>query len=179
MGLKALAAAALRCPTVADNTGMVSDNRGTVRRSELRTIAAQVQTKPPISSMEARRRAGLWSHEEWRGHFDERAGIAEFDGGVSRAQAEANAFESCISEWLFQNPPAPHGRDSCAFCGDAMTNRNATPCLTRDGHVWMHRDCHPDWMKRRRLEAVTALAALGLTLEGTATASLDNIGVEP
>jgi hypothetical protein len=59
MGLKALAAAALRCPTVSENTGMVSDNRGTVRRSELRTIAAQVQTKPPISSMEARRRPSV------------------------------------------------------------------------------------------------------------------------
>ena len=120
-----------------------------------------------------------WSATDWRAFFDERAGIAEFDDGLSRTDAEASAYESCISEWLFQNPPTPHGRDSCALCGDAMTNRNATPCLTHDGHVWMHSNCHPDWMKRRRLEAVTALAALGLALEDTATASPDTIGVEP
>jgi hypothetical protein len=164
MGLKALAAAALRCPTVSNEAGTGSDSRGTGRRGELRAIAAQVQTKPPVRSKEARQRAGSWSLEEWRGHFDERAGIAEFDGERSRAQAEVCAFKSCISEWLFQNPPEPHSRGSCALCDQAMTTRSATPYLARDGHVWMHADCHPDWMKRRREAAITELTALGLKL---------------
>ena len=30
-----------------------------------------------------------WSGEDWRAFFDERAGIAEFDGGLPREQAEA------------------------------------------------------------------------------------------
>jgi hypothetical protein len=33
-----------------------------------------------------------WSAEDWQAFFDERAGIAEFDGGLSRPQAEAHAF---------------------------------------------------------------------------------------
>ena len=30
-----------------------------------------------------------WSAEDWQVYFDERAGIAEFDGGLPRAEAEA------------------------------------------------------------------------------------------
>jgi hypothetical protein len=33
-----------------------------------------------------------WSAEDWQAFFDKRAGIAEFDGGLPRAQAEAQAF---------------------------------------------------------------------------------------
>ena len=38
-----------------------------------------------------------WSSEDWQLFFDERAGIAEFDGRLSRAAAEASAFAA--SEW--------------------------------------------------------------------------------
>ena len=41
-----------------------------------------------------------WSAEDWQVYFDERAGIAEFDGGLPRAEAEARAFECCVVEWL-------------------------------------------------------------------------------
>lgn len=45
-----------------------------------------------------------WSPEDWLVHFDERAGIAEFDGGLSRAQAEVFAGTCCTQEWLSRNP---------------------------------------------------------------------------
>src|SRR5262245_29853834 len=45
-----------------------------------------------------------WSAEDWHVFFDERAGIAEFDGGLSRAEAEAQALACCIAEWLNRNP---------------------------------------------------------------------------
>ncbi len=45
-----------------------------------------------------------WSGEDWREFFDERAGIAEFDGGLPRDQAEARAFSCCVGEWLHRNP---------------------------------------------------------------------------
>ena len=32
-----------------------------------------------------------WSAEDWQAYFDERAGVAEFAGGLSRAEAEAHA----------------------------------------------------------------------------------------
>ena len=34
-----------------------------------------------------------WTAEDWRALYDERAGIAEFDGGLSRRDAQAQAFE--------------------------------------------------------------------------------------
>jgi hypothetical protein len=45
-----------------------------------------------------------WSGEDWLAFFDERAGIAEFDGGLSRDVAESQAFECCVVEWLNRNP---------------------------------------------------------------------------
>jgi hypothetical protein len=57
-----------------------------------------------------------WSDEDWRAFFDERAGIAEFDGGLSRAEAEAQAFACSVDEWLNHHPvPSPPGR--CLACG--------------------------------------------------------------
>jgi hypothetical protein len=57
-----------------------------------------------------------WSAEDWQIFFDERAGIVEFDGGLPRAEAEAQAFACCVVEWLNHNPErSPAGR--CLDCG--------------------------------------------------------------
>ena len=57
-----------------------------------------------------------WSPQDWRVFFDERAGIAESDGGLSRAEAEASAYAHCLAEWLNRNPMrSPSGR--CFGCG--------------------------------------------------------------
>src|SRR4051794_21961264 len=45
-----------------------------------------------------------WSSEDWQAFFDERAGIAEFDGGLPSMQAEVQAFNCCVAEWLNHNP---------------------------------------------------------------------------
>lgn len=34
-----------------------------------------------------------WGEEDWKALYDERAGIVEFDGGLTRAEAEARARE--------------------------------------------------------------------------------------
>src|SRR6266446_6925415 len=58
-----------------------------------------------------------WSAENWHVFFDERAGIAKFDGGLPRSDAEAQAFACCIVEWLNRNSAhSPPGR--CLGCGD-------------------------------------------------------------
>jgi hypothetical protein len=54
--------------------------------------------KPDIVALLRPGRDG-WSAEDWRTIFDERAGIAEFDGGLTRPEAEARAFECCVVEW--------------------------------------------------------------------------------
>src|SRR5262249_44224326 len=56
-------------------------------------------------------RPGRDGAEDWQVFFDERAGIIEFDGGLSHAEAEAKAFDCCVVEWLNRNPaPSPPGR---------------------------------------------------------------------
>jgi hypothetical protein len=110
-------------------------------------------------------RAVEWDTEDWQAYFDERAGIAEHDGGLVRADAEQRAFECCKMEWLWQNPPPASGPERCAHCGEPIgePGRDGLPFLTGDGgHTWLHSDCHGDWTAQRRAEAVEALAILGL-----------------
>lgn len=41
----------------------------------------------------------IWDAEDWLAFYEERAAIAEFDGGLSRADAEALAYKACVQEW--------------------------------------------------------------------------------
>ncbi len=110
-------------------------------------------------------RKAAWTSEDWPTLFHERAGIAEHDGGLARADAERQAFECCVSEWLWRNPPSASGPERCAYCGEPIgePGHDGLPFLTGDGgHVWLHSGCHGDWTARRRAEAVAALAILGL-----------------
>jgi hypothetical protein len=103
-----------------------------------------------------------WSGEDWLAFFDERVGIAEFDGGLPRAQAEMRAFDCCVVEWLNRNPArSPPGR--CLGCGGSEhTHDKLLPFGTEQtGHAWLHSRCWPAWHASRKAEAV---AALSLTL---------------
>jgi hypothetical protein len=102
-----------------------------------------------------------WSAYDWQVFFDERAGIAEFDGGLPRAEAEARAFECCVAEWLNRNPtPSVPGR--CLACGDG--EQPGQPLLPR-GHAWLHRGCWPAWCRAREVEAHVGLASVGISAE--------------
>ena len=57
-----------------------------------------------------------WSADDWQVYFDERAGIAEFDGGFPRPKAEAQAFACCVSEWMNRHP-ATLSPKRCLACG--------------------------------------------------------------
>jgi hypothetical protein len=111
-----------------------------------------------------RRGSDSWSAEDWLEFYEERCGIAEFDAGLPRAQAEAEAFSCCIWEWLRRNPVrSPPGR--CEQCG--MTCGLLLPYLTdysvKDpGHTWLHKDCGEAWRAARRDCATRALRAIGI-----------------
>jgi hypothetical protein len=64
-----------------------------------------------------------WSGEDWQVYFDERAGIAEFDGGLPRVDAEARAFACCVVEWLNRNPARRQGTVSDAAIVNTPTIR--------------------------------------------------------
>ena len=105
-----------------------------------------------------------WSAEDWQVFFDERAGIVEFDGGLPRADAEAQAFACCVVEWLNRNPErSPVGR--CLECGDREHAHD--PLLPYGvepaGHAWLHSRCWPAWYEARKAKAVSALAAMGVS----------------
>ena len=58
---------------------------------------------------------GEWDTADWQAFFDERAGIVEFDGDVSRQEAEDHALECCIVEWLNRHRE-PSDPSQCAHC---------------------------------------------------------------
>lgn len=66
-----------------------------------------------VSLARGPKRADAWSQEDWQAFFNERAGIAEYEGGQDRRTAEASAMECCIVEWLNRHPE-PSGSDRCA-----------------------------------------------------------------
>jgi hypothetical protein len=65
---------------------------------------------------------GGWSVEEWLVFFDERAGVAEFDGGLPRPQAEVHAFACCVAEWLNQHPVGSPGTKAGKLAFAALAN---------------------------------------------------------
>jgi hypothetical protein len=139
------------------------------------SLVVEAQTRPPASVLNglAQHKAGVvallrpgrdgWTAEDWRTFFDERAGIAEFDGGLSRAKAEAQALDHCVIEWLNRNPAvSAFGR--CLECGRG--ERPGDPLLPfgtePQGHAWVHGACWPAWHQARKAEANAALRAMGV-----------------
>lgn len=109
-----------------------------------------------------------WTAEDWRVFYDERAGILEFDGELSRPEAEARTFECCLVEWLNRHPqPSDPGR--CAWCGQSEEESDCVivpPFGTKNhGHTWLHHYCWQDWSGQRRAEAEQALTTLGIGMQ--------------
>jgi hypothetical protein len=138
-------------------------------------LALQASSPPPDAVLEAlsRNKAGIvallrpgddgWNAEDWQVYFDERAGVAEFDGGLSRGQAEAQAFACCVTEWMNRNPPTSSA-DRCLACGgNDSTNDPLSPFgADSHGHAWLHSRCWDGWFKSRKKEAASTLVAMGI-----------------
>jgi hypothetical protein len=104
-----------------------------------------------------------WDANDWAAFFNERAAVAEFDGGLSRHEAESMAYRSCVSEWLCQNFQISEP-GQCAQCqrGD-LSGRLVMPYGdAAHGHTWLHGECWPAWYAHRRLSANAALKSIGL-----------------
>jgi hypothetical protein len=105
-----------------------------------------------------------WSGDDWRGFFEERAAISEFDHGLSRADAEKNAFNHCIHEWLRQNPIS----SAPGICHQCLQQKGLIQAYFTGGdvhiplHVWLHSNCANEWHDTRRDSAIASLEALGL-----------------
>ena len=118
--------------------------------------------KPAIISL-LQASGAQWTTEDWKAFFDERAGIAEFNGGLTRHEAEAVAFEGCVTEWLNRNRE-DSSPDICAGCGGGEADKS--PLLpfgtSESGYSWLHTECWRDWHAYRRATAVRGLAEMGI-----------------
>ena len=141
-------------------------------------LALEASAPPPTEVLDllARHKAAIvtllrpgnggWSAANWQGLFDERARVGEFDSGLPRDQAEAQAFSCCVGEWLHRNPVrSPSGR--CALCG--RSSSLLLPYLTgysvKDpGHTWLHQECSLAWHQAHRAKAAAALEAIGIVV---------------
>jgi hypothetical protein len=148
---------------------------GVLLRVEGDDLLLEAPARPPprILEMLARHKPAIvlrlrpgadgWSRDDWHSYFDQRAGLAEFDAGLSRDHAEALAFSCCVPEWLNRNPvhSAP-GR--CLGCGAAEhPNDPLLPFgVESAGHAWLHSRCWRAWAEGRKAEAFSALAVIGI-----------------
>ena len=108
-----------------------------------------------------------WDADDWRARCDERAGFLEHDGGLLRIEAEVQAFDCCVVEWLNQHP-APSAPGRCAWCGRPESpGAVVVPFGTEPGHAWLHADCWPAWHQSRRREAAMALRKMGIAPSGS------------
>jgi hypothetical protein len=104
-----------------------------------------------------------WAQADWQAYFDERAAIREYDGGLSRSEAERLAFDDAVAHWLSAHPAPVSAPDACVHCGGGdRTFDELLPVLTSGGNVWVHNKCWKNWYAVRRQKAVAALQGIGL-----------------
>ena len=142
-------------------------------------LLVQAASKPPAEVLDAlsRHKAEIvpllrsgrdgWCATDWQVFFEERAAIAEFDGGLPRDEAEIQAFGCCVVEWFNRNPVrSAYGR--CVGCGKPEYSYDPLlPFGTESiGHAWLHSGCWPTWQSSRKAEAIKALARLGIDQPG-------------
>lgn len=104
-----------------------------------------------------------WSAADWVAFWEERAAIAEFDGGLTRAAAETVASDAFIARWLAVTPPAPGAPETCAACAKPAGPIDSLPVLIAGDVRSVHPGCARNFFERRQAQAHAALAAI---LEG-------------
>lgn len=138
-------------------------------------LVLRAPTPPPATVLDAlklnkstivtllRRQLSHWTAEDWEAFFDERAGIREHDGGLSREQAEALAFDDSVVEWLLRHP-VQSKPGSCLGCGRGDEEAGIVLPFGADvsGHAWLHSACWPAWYSGRKAESAAALSAMGI-----------------
>lgn len=106
-----------------------------------------------------------WSAEDWREYYEERAGVAEFNGGLSREQAEKRAYDCCVGKWLHLNPvrSAPSRCHHCGKPGGLLFPYLTGDKLRDPWHTWLHQECSSDWHNARKMKAVSVLFEMGIS----------------
>jgi hypothetical protein len=101
-----------------------------------------------------------WRPEDWRFHFNERAGIREHDGRYPRAEAERLAYGETLDEWRRQHGPRPD-RARCAGCDGLVSGADVFDFGT-DGRVHSGGDCLENFGRRWHSAGEAALREFGI-----------------
>ena len=124
-------------------------------------IEMLVRYKPAL--VELLKSCAHWDTHDWRGFFEERAGIAEFDCGYSRSDAELIAFADCVDRWLSANPPQHIQKNVCLHCGRDVDVAQSVPVAVQGNtgsSFVLHAVCATRWRNLRRWRGRTALGWL-------------------
>jgi hypothetical protein len=109
--------------------------------------------------------------ETWRADFEERAAILEFELGLSREEADRQAFIYAVEKWLVSHPEPPREVwRGCAHCLD--DDAEASPLITlpvRGGTTVLHAGCVTAWQAYRGADAESALMRMGIVPAATRT----------
>ena len=104
-----------------------------------------------------------WTAGDWQGLFAKRIMLARDDGTSLRVDAEAQALNYCVIEWLNRHPIRT-SPDCCCWCGGTERKENVLlpfGCEST-GHAWLHSACWRQWHESRRAEAAAALTTMGI-----------------
>lgn len=102
--------------------------------------------------------------------FEEYAAILEFNGGLSRQEAEQQAFAEAVDGWLADHPAPPREIwRGCAHCLDDDEQRSPLVLVaTHSGNTVFDRDCLAAWLASRCEESAGALRFMGVGPSPTA-----------
>jgi hypothetical protein len=96
----------------------------------------------------------------WHALYEDCVCINETEGGLSREEAEASAFEYCYRTRLSLNP-VMLSDTVCPHC--AGVGEKSGPLLPYRGDAWVHEGCESAWSQARQAEA--AVDDLGAILD--------------
>ena len=105
-----------------------------------------------------------WAAADWRRFFEERVAVGEY-AGLAGPEAEACAYQACVTDWLHANPVTTSpdaGRCSWCFGAERAHDQFVALGIAGAGQAWVHRGCSPAWAGGRRAEAGRALEAFGI-----------------
>jgi hypothetical protein len=156
--LKELRAAGVEVAANGDNLSLRADQEPSPE-----VLEKLRQYKPAILRL-LKTLESKWSIDEWHDYFAERAAISEFDHGLTRVDAEKNAFSHCVQELLRQNPisSAPGVCHQCLQPKGLIQPYFTGGDVHNPAHVWLHPNCAVRWHEARRDSAIASLEALGL-----------------
>ncbi len=120
-------------------------------RAETQKVNARIRDCSNVATLTDRRQC------VGRDPFKARAALREYDGRLSRTEAEAIALLGMAQRWRCHNPFPDSDRSARCHCGGPASD---TPILGGNRRVWLHADCGEPLNEKRQREALDAVTRI-------------------